>query len=486
MSGYVVAGIASLVILMTFNPSRDVPCDCPSAPFGRFSNPDLLQTAADSTDKVAGAVVLVAVILLVRRLLRANVTERWLLAPLWIVAAVAGSTFIVRSAASFVDLGEHALGIVDDVLNLLTMLVPAAFLTGLLRLRLGASPLGDLVVALGGGTSGETLQRALARTLRDPSVELAYWLPDRDSFVDAAGHDVLATRRGRRRATTLVEREGERLAAIVHDRALLENPRLIEATTAAAGLALDNERLQADLRARIVEVEASRIRIIEASDDARRRIERDLHDGAQQRLLASALSLRMANDRLDDRADPAARRALEDAAAETLVAVAELRDLAHGIHPAVLTEQGLRAAVEDLAERAPIPVAVNDPRRPLRSVDRGHRVLRRVRGPVEHRQARACEHGDGAGAARGWRPDRRGDRRRGGGCGDLRWDGACEVCTTASRRSGEASKCTAPLAWAHTFGSTFPARRIAPRRPAPFASSLPMTPCCCAKGWRAC
>lgn len=360
-TGYALVGAASLSVLLTFNPRRDVGCDCPSAPFGVFHNPPFLRFADDITDKLAGGVVLIAVVLLVHRLVRANVTQRWLLAPLWIVAVVAGTTFVVRTTVSFISISDEDQGLVDNALNTITMLVPAAFLVGLLRGRLEATPIGDLVVALGGGTTGESVQRALARTLHDPSVELGYWLPARRAYVDAAGRELSLPADDSVRATTLVERDGEPLAAIVHDRALLENPRLIEATTAAARLALDNERLQAELRAKIVEVEASQIRIIEASDDARRQIERDLHDGAQQHLLATALSLRLANDALDDGADPAARRALEGAAEATLLAVAELRELAQGIHPAVLTEQGLRAAIETLAERAPVAVALDVP-----------------------------------------------------------------------------------------------------------------------------
>ena len=360
-AGYAIVGAASLVVFLTFNPRRDVRCPCPAAPFGVFSNPPLLRFAYDSKDKVAGAVVLLAVILLVRRLLRANVTQRWLLSPLWVVAAVAGTTFVVRTGANFVSLSDPALAHVDDSLNLLSMLVPAVFLAGLLRTRLERSPLGDLVVALGSEPSGETLQRGLARILRDPTVELAYWLPSRDGYVDAAGREFVLPPPGGSRCVTVIERDGERLAAIVHDPALLENPRLVDVTTAAAGLALDNERLQAELRAQIEEVQASRIRIIDAGDNARRRIERDLHDGAQQRLLATALSLRMATDALPDNADDATRRALGDAADETLVALAELRDLAHGIHPAILTEQGLGPAIESLAERAAAAVTVDVP-----------------------------------------------------------------------------------------------------------------------------
>jgi signal transduction histidine kinase len=361
VAGYSVLGLADVTMLLTFNPRRDVRCRCSIAPFGVFSNRHLLQFAHDYKDKAAGAVVLVAVVLILRRLLRANVTERWLLSPLWTVAAVAGATFIVRTAVNFVSLTDYASARVDDALNALTLLVPAVFLGGLLRTRLERSSLGDLVVALGSKTSNDNLERALARALRDPSVELAYWLPGRNGYVDAAGRAVALPSENGQRAITVIERDGDRLAAIVHDRSLLENPTLVEATTAATGLALDNERLQAELRAQIEEVQASRMRIIQAGDDARRRIERDLHDGAQQRLLATALSLRMATDGLPLDSDDGARLALNEAANETLLALTELRDLAQGIHPAILTEQGLRAAIEMLAERAPVSVTVDVP-----------------------------------------------------------------------------------------------------------------------------
>ena len=345
-------------------------------------------------DMVAGAVVLIAVILLVRRLLRANVTERWLLTPLWVVAAVAGTTFVVRTTINFLSISDDAIGRVDDVLNAITMLVPAVFLVGLLRGRLEASPVGDLVVALGGGTSGESLQRELARTLHDPSVELAYWFPERGAYVDAAGHTFSFPVDGRGRSTTFVEKDGERLAAIVHDPALLENPRLIEATTAAAGLALDNERLQAELRAKIVEVQASRIRIIEAGDDARRRIERDLHDGAQQRLLASALSLRLASDALDERADPlrapcSGRRGGRDLGRGGRAARARTR------HSPACADRTRTPCRGRGARRT--STGGRDRRHPCRSVrrfDRGHRLLRGVRGALERGQARARKQGD--------------------------------------------------------------------------------------------
>ena len=145
------------------------------------------------------------------------------------------------------------------------------------------------------------------------------------------------------------------MAAIVHDAALDTSPELVEAAAAASSLAIDNERLKADLRARVEELRVSRLRIVEAADDARRRIERDLHDGAQQELLALALELRVLRSRVDDtEALP-----LVDGIAKRLeVALGELRELARGIHPAILTQSGLAAAVGALAARATLPVEV--------------------------------------------------------------------------------------------------------------------------------
>ena len=144
------------------------------------------------------------------------------------------------------------------------------------------------------------------------------------------------------------------LAALIHDPAL--DPGLVRAAAAAAGMAIDNARLHAEVRAQLEEVRASRQRIVEAGDRERRRVERNLHDGAQQRLAALALSLAMLRDR--DGADPAQTASLAQALAELKQAIGELRELARGIHPAILTEEGLPAAVESLADRSPVPVRV--------------------------------------------------------------------------------------------------------------------------------
>jgi signal transduction histidine kinase len=150
----------------------------------------------------------------------------------------------------------------------------------------------------------------------------------------------------------------------VHDRHLDQEPELIEAVGAAASLALDNERLHAQLRAKLEEVEASRTRIVEAADAERRRIERDLHDGAQQRLVTMALQLGAVRARASRSANPdlasdaAVASALEELTDQLSLTLEDLRNLARGIHPAVLTEGGLRPALLSLAERSPVPAHV--------------------------------------------------------------------------------------------------------------------------------
>jgi len=154
----------------------------------------------------------------------------------------------------------------------------------------------------------------------------------------------------------MIERDGRRVGALVHDRALLEDPALLDAVCAAAGLALENQRLHAEVLDRLQEVRTSRARIVEAGDAGRRRVERNLHDGAQQRLVTVSMALRMARDRVGSEGDPSLIALLGDASEELSQALRELRELAAGLHPAILTEEGLEAALESLAERSLVPV----------------------------------------------------------------------------------------------------------------------------------
>ncbi|HWI73640.1 MAG TPA: sensor domain-containing protein, partial [Baekduia sp.] len=182
------------------------------------------------------------------------------------------------------------------------------------------------------------VRELLAESLGDHSVAIAYWLPDREMFVDDVGRRVELPHPASGRTWTTVERDGRPVAAIVHDAALDTTSELVQAAATASSLAIDNERLKADLRARLEELRVSRLRIVEATDAARRRIERDLHDGAQQQLVALALELRLLRAKVGDRPEITSQ---VDVLSERLAsALAELRELARGIHPTILTDRG--------------------------------------------------------------------------------------------------------------------------------------------------
>jgi signal transduction histidine kinase len=193
------------------------------------------------------------------------------------------------------------------------------------------------------------VREMLAESLGDQSVSIVYWLPDRGRFVDEAGQPVVLPEPGSGRAWTAVDRDGRRVAAIIHDAALDTGRELVDAAAAASSMAIDNERLKADLRARLEELRVSRLRIVEAADAARRRLERDLHDGAQQQLVGLSLQLRLLRSRLTD---PELEPAVDALSEQLQIAMAELRELARGIHPTILTERGLGPAVAALGERS--------------------------------------------------------------------------------------------------------------------------------------
>jgi signal transduction histidine kinase len=233
-------------------------------------------------------------------------------------------------------------------------LAPAAFLVGLLSARLARSALADLLLEMRADPAPADLRDALARALRDPSLTLAYWLPEFETWAAVDGRPVRLPEADGASATKLVERDGEPVAALVHDASLADEPELLEAVSAAAGIALENARLHADLAARLEELRGSRVRVIEAGQKERQRLERNLHDGAQQRLVALSLELTMLKRRLD--ADPEASTRIEHARKEIAMSLAELRDIARGLHPAVVSGHGLSVALESLAARAPVPV----------------------------------------------------------------------------------------------------------------------------------
>src|SRR5215211_1574782 len=243
-----------------------------------------------------------------------------------------------------------------SVLNEAALCVLAGgLLAGLLVAPWQQTAVADLVVELGEARSG-TLRGQLARALGDPSLEMGYWLPDRAVFIDAEGRVLALPDAGSGRSVTVVEREGQPVAVLVHDPAVLEDPGLLEAVTAAAQLAAANTRLRAEVQARVEELAASRRRILEARDEERRRLEHRLREGAEARLRELAVTLRRgrgsaAGEQTRDQIAHA-----EDQLGRTLE---ELRRLAQGLHPRVLAEHGLADALAALAKVFPVPVDLN-------------------------------------------------------------------------------------------------------------------------------
>jgi signal transduction histidine kinase len=203
------------------------------------------------------------------------------------------------------------------------------------------------------------LRDVIARALGDPSLEVAYPAPNAGGWVGATGLPVTLPVPGNpSRAVTRLERDGRTVAALIHDPAIAEERELVASVGAATSLALENERLQAEVRAQLEEVRASRARIVAAGDAERRRVERDLHDGAQQRLVTLALILEMAHERAAG--EPDLEGLLEKARHELDGGLTELRELARGLHPVALDE-GLAGAIESLSERVPLPIDVEVP-----------------------------------------------------------------------------------------------------------------------------
>ena len=316
-----------------------------------WSRPDVAQTVERAQLLSLSALCLAGIGVLARRRREAGRPLRRSVAVMLDLFAVC----LVMLAVLFVMGAFEAPGFrrVQQTTLFVVGLSPLAFLIGLLDARLARSAVADLMVELGRDRSAPDLRSALARALGDPSLTLAYWLPDFDRYADQHGRPVDVPGRGRG-ATTVVDRDGAPVAVLLHDRALDDDPELLHAVGAAAAITLENGRLQAELQARVEELRQSRARVIEAGQRERRRLERNLHDGAQQRLVALSLELGMLEAQMGD--DPAARTRLRLARREISTSLQELRDLARGLHPAVLSGHGLAVALEALAVRAAVPV----------------------------------------------------------------------------------------------------------------------------------
>jgi signal transduction histidine kinase len=355
---YGVVTVAFLPYVFALDPSSHYACDCPENLLLVDSDASFAKTWLDGISVIGIALMLGVLGRLVGRWRAAAPPLKRVITPVFIAgSALMAMVSIVlllgllRADESVLDAGWYATLIPFG-------LVPYLFLATLVRshiLRGGAME--ELVARIRGSLGDAELRDALARALNDPSLELAYWIPERDGYVDPAGHPVELPKPGSGWASTEVTLRGQRVAALIHDPMLLDEPGLVDAVGAAAALALEKERLDAELRAKVEQLRWSRARLVSIGLAERRRLERDLHDGAQQRLVSLALDLRMARDAVRRNPDQA-ERLLDGATEELGEALEELRELARGIHPAVLSDRGLDPAVEALASRLPLPVEV--------------------------------------------------------------------------------------------------------------------------------
>lgn len=347
-------GFHLVALLLAPDPCQPI-CDNPLGVLPSQAGWDVVRYVAIALVPV---VLIAANVELVRHWRRAGPAGRRVLAPLlvatplWCLGVFAGyfaDTFLDEAARDATH-SLNLIGILQDAL------IPVAILVGALQTRYARGNVAQLAVELGRGVPVGRLRDVLARALRDPSLELAFPAPGGDGLVDADGRRMADPDPDRRRITR-VEHEGELLAVLIDDpQAVDEDPGLVEAVGSVARLALANERLAAQVRAQLEEVRASRARIVEAADAERRRVERDLHDGAQQRLTALAVRLDVARE--TGRVTP---DLVEEATSELRSAIGEVRDLSRGLHPTILTEAGLGPAIEALVERTEIPVRVVAP-----------------------------------------------------------------------------------------------------------------------------
>ncbi len=311
----------------------------------------------------AGAALLAAgfVVVLLARLASRGGMDRRLTMPVALASAVAATAVGAGAVGEFLALPRALMDDVFTASGLVLLLIPIAFLATVVRRRMARAAVADLVLRIAGPGTGENVREALREALCDPSLEVLYWMPDDRVYVDGGGRRVEPPEDSGDRLTVAVRmHDGELLAIVLADAGLARHRGLLDAATIACGLALENARLQAAMRAQLDQVRASRARIAEASLAERRQVERDLHDGAQQRLLALATKLAVARTTAPDAPTVIA---IDDARRELRLALQELRSLAQGIHPAVLSQSGLGPAVEEVAEKLPLSIEVDVPPR---------------------------------------------------------------------------------------------------------------------------
>jgi signal transduction histidine kinase len=363
---YGLALLLPVAVLLTFDSRRSCLFNCARADRAR---PDsVISVTGDPTvygvvhrvQQIGGYGVVGAlfIALIVRRLYLSSPRSRRRLGLLLAAGVLAGLRAVTDTVYSFVprsDVDGLALFSVQEAIQ---FALPVVLLVALLRERLARASVADLVRELA-VTPPSEVAGPVSRALGDPTLEVAFWMPARRGYVDAAGRPFDVPQPDARRAVTPIAQDGEPVAVLVHDPTLVQEPKLLDSVCTAARMSLENARLHAELQAQLRKVRESRTRIVAAADTERERIERD------EALLGTVVEVALALDlRLAERELPAsdtATKALLHSAVDSLqTAVEELRELAHGVYPALLTQSGLRAALDDLAGRTRGPVVVVD------------------------------------------------------------------------------------------------------------------------------
>jgi signal transduction histidine kinase len=305
----------------------------------------------------AAALALIAVC--AGRQARASAPARQRLLPVHLPAIGFAAAVVARSAVlqetAVEDPFNTALFTIFAIGSAAVTLLAAGLISGVARARGERRAVARIAANLDQAPAPGFLQSALAQSLHDPGLRIAYWLPGAQRYADPSGQAVPEPSAMPGRTVTRLTRNGRVIVAITHSGAV---PAIETQLGPAIRLGLENERLQAELLAQLEELRASRARIVQAADAERRWLERDLHDGAQQRLLALSYDIRLARAAAQADGDTQAELTLAAAAGETQAALEDLRELAHGIYPAVLAEAGLGPALATLADTAPLPVDI--------------------------------------------------------------------------------------------------------------------------------
>jgi signal transduction histidine kinase len=312
--------------------------------------------AVFAVGRFASAVV--GSVLLVTRLRGASGLDRSLLTPT--VVGVLALVLVVNISGAYQAASQTEAAMVAALTaqGIALLLFPAMVLVAAIRTRLARAEMVDLLMRRTGPPDAEFVQSALRTALHDGSVELMLWTGEQEAYVDPSGRAVSWPPPNDRYRAPLVGTQGQHLGMMTGDPRLGDHQPLVEAAINAAGIELEVAALTMNLRTNVEQLRSSRDRVVAAGKAERRRLARDLHDGVQQRMLAIGLRLEHMHNQASE---PAVQRSLEKVKAEMQQALAEIREVAHGVRPSVLVDGGLRPALQAVTDGMPMPVDIDVP-----------------------------------------------------------------------------------------------------------------------------